>query len=37
MSRWLNKGVSLERDDPTFLRRINQLDRQISAAARNKE
>jgi REP element-mobilizing transposase RayT len=37
MSRWLNDGVSLERKDPTFLRRINHLDRQISAAARNNE
>ena len=37
MSRWLNEGVSLEREDPTFLRRINHLDRQISAAACNNE
>ena len=37
MSRWLNIGVSLEREDPIFLRRINHLDRQISAAARNNE
>ena len=37
MSRWLNEGVSLEREDPGFLRRINHLDRQISAAARNNE
>ena len=37
MSRWLNDGVSLERKDPTFRRRINHLDLQISAAARNNE
>jgi len=37
MSRWLNKGVSLEREDSTFRGRINHIDRQISAAARNNE
>jgi hypothetical protein len=37
MTRWLNEGVLLEREDPTFRKRINHLDRQISAAARNNE
>jgi hypothetical protein len=37
MTRWLNKGVSLEREDPKFLGRINRLDRDISTAARNNE
>ena len=37
MARWLNEGVTLERKDPNFLRRMNLLDRQISAAARNNE
>jgi hypothetical protein len=36
-TRWLNKGVSLEREDPRFLGRINRLDRDFSAAARNNE
>ena len=37
MTRWLNKGVSLELKDQTFRKHINHLDRQISAAARNNE
>ena len=37
ITRWLNEGVLLEREDPTFRKRINHLDRQISAAARNNE
>lgn len=37
MTRWLNEGMSLEREDSNFSKRINQLDRQISAAARNNE
>ena len=37
MTRWLNEGRTLGRKDPTFCRRINHLDRQISAAARNNE
>jgi hypothetical protein len=35
MTRWLNEGVSLEREDPNVLRRIERLDRQISATALN--
>jgi putative transposase len=37
MARWLNHGVSLEREDSKFLGRINRLDRHISTAARNNE
>lgn len=37
MTRWLNEGLLLEREDPIFFRRINRLDQQISAAARNNE
>ena len=37
MSRWLSEGVSLEREDPTFRGRINHLDSQVLAAARNNE
>jgi hypothetical protein len=37
MTRWLNQGVSLERAALEFLRRINRLDRLISAAARNNQ
>ena len=37
MTRCLNEGLSLERQDPIFFGRINRLDQQISAAARNNE
>jgi len=30
MTRWLNEGISREREDPTFRDRIRQLDQQIS-------
>jgi len=37
MTRWLNEGISREREDPTFRDRIRQLDQQISAAASNNK
>ncbi len=35
VTRWLNLGISRARDDLLFRDRINRLDQQISAAARN--
>lgn len=37
MTRWLNEGALLEREDPTFCKRIDHLDQQISAAALDNE
>jgi len=37
MTRWINQGLLREREDPTFRDRINNLDQQISAAARKNE
>jgi hypothetical protein len=33
----LNEGISLEREDPDFLGRVDRLDREISSAASNIE
>ena len=33
--RWLNLGLIQEREDPKFRARLNTLDQQISAAARD--
>lgn len=37
MTRWLNHGVTREREDADFRKRMNRLDRQISSAARDND
>jgi REP element-mobilizing transposase RayT len=37
LSRWLNQGLTWEREDPGFRNRITSLDQRISASTRNIE
>ena len=34
LTRWLNCGIRREKEDPKFLDRINHLDNEVTAAAR---